>query len=96
MSKPRSIPRLGEQALLSVTHPILGTELSVNAQTIRITPEQYFALVDELCSMAFCCPGFGPRVSALAQELGIREVVQYVAWMNEADKNRSWKENTAA
>jgi hypothetical protein len=76
-----------EVALLSVTHPILGTWLEVGQHCIRIGPEQYLALVDELCNIAFLAPHLASRVQTLARELKVPEVAQYVAWLREADRN---------
>lgn len=85
----RSIKLRGQAAVLSVTHPILGIELEVGAHTIRIGPEQYLALVDELCNIAFLAPQFAFRIRALADELRVPEVAQYVRWMQEADRDAS-------
>jgi hypothetical protein len=76
----------GEVAELSVTHPVLGTELLIGAHSIRIGPEQYLALVDELCQIAFLAPHLGAHVQSLAREIGVREVSQYVVWQAEADR----------
>ena|ERR1700728_912270 len=76
-----------EVALLSVTHPILGTMLEVGAHSIRIGPEQYLGLVDDLCNIVFLAPHLASRVHSLARDLKVPEVAQYVAWMREADSN---------
>jgi|SRR5579863_7740038 len=86
MARPCSIPHRGEVALLSVTHPILGTDLEVGAHTIRIGPEQYLGLVDDLCNIAFLSPRLATRIHSLALDLGVPEVAQYVNWLREADR----------
>jgi hypothetical protein len=77
--------RRGDVALLSVTHPVLGTEVEIGAHSIRIGPEQYLALVDELCQIAFLAPHLAARIQSLARDIGVREISQYVVWMAEAD-----------
>src|ERR1700684_467123 len=81
-----SNPRRGDVAILSVTHPMLGTELEIGAHSIRVGPEQYLALVDELCQIAFLAPHLAARIQSLARELGVREISQYVVWQAEADR----------
>jgi hypothetical protein len=78
--------RSGEVAVLSVAHPILGTELEIGAHTIRIGPEQYLALADELCQIAFLAPHLAARIQRLSRHLGVPEVSQYIVWMHEADR----------
>lgn len=75
-----------EVALLSVTHPILGTELEVGAHTIRIGPEQYLELVDALCNLAWRAPHLASLIDALAADLKVPEVRRYIGWMREADQ----------
>lgn len=79
-------PRRGDVAVLSVTHPVLGTELAIGAHSIRLGPEQYLALTDELCQVAFLAPHLAHRIQALAREIGIPEISQYVVWQAERDR----------
>lgn len=87
-----TIVRRGEYAVLSVTHPILGTDLEVGAHTIRVGPEQYLALVDVLCRFAFLAPPhLAAEIGRVAGELDVPEVKQYVAWLREADRDNADK-----
>src|ERR1700722_11693368 len=78
--------RRGDVAILSVTHPILGTELEIGAHSLRLDPEKYLLLTDELCQIAFLAPHLAHRIQALARELGIHEISRYVVWQAEADR----------
>lgn len=80
-----------QRAVLSVFHPMLGTELSIAAVTIRIGPEQYLSLVDNLANMAFLAPHLAERIRILAIDLKIPELENYVNWMREADRDGNWK-----
>lgn len=80
-----------QRAVLSVLHPMLGTELSIAAVTIRIGPEQYLSLVDNLANIAFLAPHLAERIRILAVDLKIPELATYVNWMREADHDRNWK-----
>jgi hypothetical protein len=86
--------RRGDVAILSVTHPILGTALEIGAHSIRIAPEQYLALTDELCMIAFLAPHLAFRIQTLARELGIPEISQYVMWQAEADRRATQQIST--
>lgn len=66
-----------------------GVQIAVVARPMSLTPAQMFALVDELQSIAFCCPHLAGRIEDLARELELAPVLQYVAWMREADNNLS-------
>lgn len=88
----KNIAPRGEYAELSLPHPILGTPIAVAASTIRLEPEKYLVLVDDLCNLAFLCPHQAPRILELAQAIGAREVITYIGWMREADRARRMKE----
>ena len=91
----RNLARRGEYAVLSVTHPLLGIPMEVGAHSTRLSPEQYAVLVDELCQLAFLCPHQSPRIRAIADELDIPEIKQYLGWMREADQNHTWHKEAA-
>lgn len=78
--------RRGDVAILSVTHPMLGTELEIGAHSLRLSPEQYLALTDELCQIAFLVPHLAHRIQQMSRDLGLREVSQYIVWQAEADR----------
>ena len=80
-----AVTRRGEVAILTLNHPILGTPLEVGAHSIRIGPEQYLALVDGLCNIAFLSPRFAVLIHDMARDLKVPEVGQYIAWLREAD-----------
>lgn len=82
------IIRRGDRALLTVVHPILGTDLDIAATTLRLGPEQYLALVDFICNAVFLAPHLAGQVLELASELTLPEVTSYVGWMREADRSR--------
>lgn len=83
----KNIVRRGEYALLTVTHPLLGTDLEIGASTIRLAPEQYLALTDLLCRLAFLIPPhLVEEIATVAGEIDLREVKQYIEWLREADR----------
>jgi hypothetical protein len=84
--------RRGDKALLTAVHPITGTELQITAVTIRLGPEKYLALVDALCNAVFLAPHLAQLILAVAAELPLPEVKNYVGWMREADKNKTHPE----
>lgn len=88
----KEVIRRGERAVLTALHPILGTELEIGATSLHLRPEDYLALVDFLCNAVFLSPHLVGQVSSPASELKLPEVTNYIGWMREADKNKSWKE----
>jgi hypothetical protein len=86
------VNRRGEKAILTALHPILGCELEISATSLHLRPEEYLALVDFLCNAVFLSPHLVGQVSSLAKDLKLPEVTNYIGWMREADKNKSWKE----
>lgn len=66
-------------------HPIVGNcEASINGHPLTLSADQHEALVEELCSLAFCFPHLCPRIGYLAKELDLPEVSLYVSWCQEA------------
>lgn len=62
---------------MSVKHPLLDVPLALAGREISLSREQYCALVDELCSIIFCCPHLAQRILDLARELKLEEVLYY-------------------
>src|SRR5207302_1406959 len=64
----------------SVRHPLLDIPIAIDGRPLELNPEQYIALVDELCSLIFCTPHLAPRICDLARSLDLPEVPQFWSW----------------
>lgn len=73
-------------------HPCMpGMSIAIRPRPLSLSAEQMFTLVDELQSIAFLAPHLAVHVDAIARELELSSVAQFVAWMREADARKAAK-----